>query len=91
MDNLTSGLGAFLIILLIALVVFLILRSVMLWYWKIDTMVTNQEAQNKLMAEQRDLLEQIYFLQGGSKVQYPSNSKEEIEKKARLFDKSQGK
>ena len=67
MDNLGPGFGGLIILLLITLGLFFLLRSIMLWYWKIDTIVKNQEDQKKLMKEQKDLLEQIYLLQGGHK------------------------
>jgi len=63
----------------------------MLWYWKIDTIVKNQEEQKSLMKEQRDFLEQIYLLQGGHKLKYSCNSAEEIARKAKLFDESKKK
>jgi hypothetical protein len=43
------------------------------------------------MKEQKDLLEQIYLLQGGHKIKYTTDSQEEIERKAKLFDQSQNK
>lgn len=91
MDNLTPGFGGLIIFLLITLGLFFLLRSIMLWYWKIDTLVKNQEDQKKLMKEQKDLLEQIYLLQGGHKIKYTTDSQEEIERKAKLFDQSKSK
>jgi len=91
MDSLTSGLGVLIIFLLITLGLFFLLRSIMLWYWKIDTIVKNQEEQKSLMKEQRDFLEQIYLLQGGHKLKYSSDSAEEITRKAKLFDESKKK
>ncbi len=61
----------------------------MIWYWKIDVLVKNQEDQKKLMRDQRDLLEKIYRLQSGEKVNRTTDSKEEIERKAKFFDESQ--
>jgi hypothetical protein len=91
MDNLRPGFGGLIIFLLIALGLFFLLRSIMLWYWKIDTIIINQEEQKKLMKEQKDLLEQMYLLQGGHKLKYTTDSQEEIERKAKLFDQSQNK
>ncbi|MBL6446667.1 hypothetical protein JMN32_10115 [Fulvivirga sp. 29W222] len=77
-------------ILVVAFLLFLLLRAVMLWYWKINTIVQNQEDQKQLMKEQNRLLEQIYLLQGGHKIEYSKDSAEEIARKAKLFDESQG-
>jgi hypothetical protein len=61
----SAGIGAigFLIGLGICLIVFLALRQVVLWYWKIETLIKNQEAQlkaqqanNHLLAEYIDYL-----------------------------------
>jgi hypothetical protein len=91
MDSLSPGLGGLILFLLITVGLFFILRSIMLWYWKIDTIVKNQEDQMKLMKEQRDFLEQIYLLQGGHKIKYSTDSQEEIDIKAKLFDQAQKK
>lgn len=39
------------IAVLICIGIFLVLRAVVLWYWKIDRIVTNQEIQNRLLQE----------------------------------------
>lgn len=36
----------------IFIVIFLALRHIMLWYWKVDTIITNQEQVIKLMEQQ---------------------------------------
>jgi hypothetical protein len=86
-----SGPGIEGVILFFAIVVglFFLVRSIMIWYWKIDVLVQNQEEQKKLMRDQKDLLEKIYRLQSGEKVNITLDSREEIERKAKFFDKSQ--
>ena len=43
--------------------VFLILRSMMLWYWKVDDILENQFLANKLLKSNNDLLkEQVTLL-----------------------------
>lgn len=68
MNLLTHGFSAvigLLVYLVFLLALFLLLRSFMLWYWKINVIVKNQEQQTKLMEEQRDLLAKL--LQQSSK------------------------
>lgn len=43
------SLVSFLIALAIMLGIFLLLRAVVLWYWKVDTIVKNQEETNRLL------------------------------------------
>ena len=49
-------------IIIAVILVFLIIRSILLWYWKIDKIVENQQQQNKL-------LELIFLQLGGEKEQ----------------------
>ncbi|UII34638.1 hypothetical protein LVD17_12550 [Fulvivirga ulvae] len=86
MDSLFYGI----IILVIAFLFFLLMRAFMLWYWKVDTIVQNQKEQKQLMRQQNHWLEQIYLLQGAHKIEPSKDSPEEIIRKARLFDESQG-
>ena len=46
-----AGLGIvqFLIVAAVCLGLFLLLRFVMLWYWRVDEIVKNQEKQNQLL------------------------------------------
>lgn len=45
------------------ILLFLALREVMLWYWKVDTIIKNQEINNKLLSNNNALLnEQITFM-----------------------------
>ncbi len=37
---------------------FLIIRAIVLWYWKIDVIVSNQEAQTELVQRQNELISQ---------------------------------
>lgn len=75
---------ALLVIILFWIGLFLLLRSVMLWYWKIDTIIT-------LMKEQKELLNDIYIQQGGHREKYSTDSTDELARKAKLFDESQKK
>jgi hypothetical protein len=88
MDNIAQ-----IIILIFILVgVFLLIRSIVLWYWKVDEMIKIQNDQKILMKEQRDLLKQIFRLQGGILKDYQvSDSEEEINRKAKLYDQHQNK
>lgn len=45
------GLGIFII-------VFLLLREIVLWYWKVNTIINNQTKTNQLLEEQNELLKQ---------------------------------
>jgi len=51
-----GALLAFLLVVAIFLGIFLIIRSIMLWYWKIDVIVKNQEEQTMLLMQQNELL-----------------------------------
>jgi len=50
-DSSMSLLIEFLVGLLISLVIFLVIRSIVLWYWKIDVIVKNQEEQIRLLSQ----------------------------------------
>jgi hypothetical protein len=89
MYNSGPGIGGLIIFFAVAVGLFFLVRSIMIWYWKIDVLVQNQEDQKKLMKDQRDLLEKIYRLQSGEKVNRTTDSQEEMERKARFFDESQ--
>ena len=55
--------GNLIIVLVICVLLFLALRQVMLWYWKVDTIIKNQELTNKLLSSNNALLnEQILFM-----------------------------
>jgi Tfp pilus assembly protein PilN len=51
-----NALLIFLSCLAFLLGIFLIIRSVMLWYWKINVIVKNQEEQTMLLMQQNELL-----------------------------------
>lgn len=51
--------GNLLIVIGVAIAVFLIFRAVMLWYWKVNTVVNNQERTN-------ELLEKLFIQMGGN-------------------------
>lgn len=85
------GIGGIVIFFVVVVGLFFLLRSIMIWYWKIDVLVKNQEDQKKLMRDQRDLLEKIYRLQSGEKATKTTDPKEEIERKAKFFDESKFK
>ncbi len=78
MDNSVSTLISLLLIIIISLGVFLLLRSIMLWYWKVDIIVKNQEIQNKLLKNQNELLEKLFILQGGQLAEKQADSKDDI-------------
>lgn len=40
----------------VVICVFLLLRTLMLWYWKVDSIIGTQYTTNKLLAEQNTLL-----------------------------------
>lgn len=50
------GIGSteWVVIVVLSILLFVAIRSLMLWYWKIDTIVTNQQRQIKLL---QDLLQ----------------------------------
>lgn len=49
--------------IIIGILLFLALRQVMLWYWKVDTIIKNQELTNQLLSSNNTLLnEQISFM-----------------------------
>jgi hypothetical protein len=52
--------GGFLIYVLAVSSIFLILRPLMLWYWKINVIVKIMEEQKEILREQKNLLEKIY-------------------------------
>jgi uncharacterized protein YpmB len=56
MDDL-SGLLMLCIALAIAIVLFLAIRAIVLWYWHIDNFVENQKTQINLLSKLLDLLE----------------------------------
>jgi hypothetical protein len=89
MYNSGPGIGGVIVFFVILVGLFFLVRSIMIWYWKIDVLVKNQEDQKRLMRDQNDLLGKIYRLQSGEKVNKTEDSKEEIERKAKFFDESQ--
>ena len=70
MDSLLGAIVA----IVIGILLFLALRQVMLWYWKVDTIIKNQELTNQLLSNNNALLnEQISFMKsqikpGGGQV-----------------------
>ena len=76
------------IVFAVVLGIFLILRALALWYWKIDVVVRNLEMQTMLQRSQRDALEKLCKLQGIDASITSTDSKEEVERKAKLFDES---
>ena|GEM_PF-1751318 len=49
----------------VAIVLFLILRSFVWWYWGISKRIDNQEGIGKLLRRQNELLEEILRANGG--------------------------
>jgi len=55
----TDSLLIYVLILLVVVIVFLLIREVLCWYWKINTRIELQEEQIKLQKEILNLLEKI--------------------------------
>jgi hypothetical protein len=91
MEKVIENLTVFGIGLAISIGLFLLLRSLLLWYWCIDSILKNQERQSLILKKQNELLEQIYLVLGGHKISGSKESKEEIERKAKLFDENNKK
>jgi hypothetical protein len=57
-----AGIGAmlftFIIFLAVLIGIFLLIRTLVLWYWKVDVIVKNQEQQINLLMMQNELLMQ---------------------------------
>ena len=88
-NNLAESIVMLGVVFTIVLGIFLILRALALWYWKIDVIVKNLEMQTMLQRSQRDALEKLCKLQGVDAASVRStDSKEEVEQKAKLFDAS---
>ncbi|KGE14631.1 hypothetical protein [Sphingobacterium deserti] len=66
-DGTGSAVGA-LIAIGISLLIFFILRSVMLWYWKVDKIVENQQKQIQQMNTVIEAMSAFY------RNEYPKNS-----------------
>ena len=67
-QNQTQTLISLLIFLVVLVGLFVLLRSLMLWYWKIDIIVENQKQQIGLTKEQNSLLKQLYTKEGGQSI-----------------------
>lgn len=88
-NNLGESIVMLGVVFAILLGIFLVLRALALWYWKIDVIVRNLETQTMLQRSQRDALEKLCKLQGIDAGPIRSaDSKEEFERKAKLFDES---
>jgi len=57
-NNLLGSLVTILFVFAICAAIFLIIRSILLWYWKVDVIVKNLESQTALIQRQNDLLSQ---------------------------------
>lgn len=66
------------IVIIVFVLIFFAFRAVMLWYWKVDVIVANQQKQIDLLT---DLLKQKSVNDGNR-----SYSNEEVLDKARRFD-----
>ena len=60
----------------------------MLWYWRINDVIANQERQIALMKNQNDLLARLVGSKSEAQNIVITDSKEEIERKARLYDEA---
>lgn len=83
-QNQTQTLISLIIFLVVMVGLFVLLRSMMLWYWKIDIIIENQKHQISLIKEQNSLLKQLFTKQGGQTLMTD-------EEKARAFDRTQKK
>lgn len=62
------------VVIAISIVLFVALRQLMLWYWKVDTIIKNQELTNKLLSNNNALLnEQILFTKSQLKPENEPN------------------
>ena len=52
--------GSIFILIIISVVVFLICRELICWYWKINKTVALMEEQNRLMSDQNNLLKELF-------------------------------
>lgn len=60
-----SGLIGGLMVIGVAILIFLVFRQIVLWYWKVDLIIKNQEIQIRSQQETNNLLsEQISILKG---------------------------
>lgn len=58
-----GNLAGSIIVIVIGILLFLALRQVVLWYWKVDTIIKNQELTNQLLSSNNSLLnEQIAIM-----------------------------
>ncbi len=69
-----------LVILALDILLFLIFRNIILWYFKINTIVKNQKQHQDLLTRQNELLEGIYKQLGGVSKQNKSTHNPLIEK-----------
>jgi hypothetical protein len=53
------GVPELLLILIFPLILFFVLRQLMLWYWKINVLIENQQKQTFLLEQQIQLLADI--------------------------------
>lgn len=65
------------LVLVVFVVIFFAVRAVMLWYWKIDVIVMNQQKQIDLLTE---------LIKQKSKIGESTLSDDEILEKARRYD-----
>ena len=88
-SNLYAELIPFLLALIVFLILFLILRSINLWYFRINTIVTNQERNNQLLSELINLHTKKYTEVGKIENQDSYNEKGEVvlgNKKVEILD-----
>jgi hypothetical protein len=67
----------------VIILLFFALRSLMLWYWKIDTVIKIQEEQKIALWQIRDAI-----MKGKNFDLINNDSPEEIERKAKLYDQT---
>lgn len=58
-NNTLTVIGTILLYIVIVVVVFLIIRELVMWYWKINQIITNQNKSNELMRELISTLQNV--------------------------------
>jgi len=72
------GIFSFIIAIAIAIGIFIALRAVMLWYWKVDIIIQNQEKLIKTQQETNELLErQLIFIKDRNELRATGSSSTE--------------
>lgn len=68
-----GGVFMLLTVLAVSILIFLLIRGILLWYWRVNDIVNNQSAQSMLLQEQVKLLAEQNELLKSLKVQLGNN------------------